>query len=109
MCHHAAAARLPRGAAELERPALSCCPLATRGVAPSMRSLGASRPCPLQEDCDLRLRCTAQDPAARPTAEQVLRELSRPRRCASVGAGLDALGATEGACPIQRMASLPVV
>ncbi len=55
------------------------------------------------------LRCTAQDPAARPTAEQVLRELSRPRRCASVGAGLDALGATEGACPIQRMASLPVV
>ena len=58
-----------------------------------------------QEACDLMVACLSLDPAARPTAADLLRQLTRLKRAESAPAG-DAAAALSAACAALQMRSL---
>ena len=72
-------------------------PQLARPSAPGAKRAGAAPTHPLQGACDLMVRCMSLDPDERPTAQQLLAELGRPRRSTSLDGGAWAAGASAAA------------
>lgn len=77
------------------RPATSCCAARLRHCSILFKHMRAL--CPLQEACDLMMRCLAFEPGERPSAAELLQELARLKRRNSLDAAAVAEWAAAGA------------